>query len=165
MLSSVQAVHPASKVTFLGNCGKCFCTSDPPFGFSGDEARTAIGLQARTTGCNSCRHLSSADPGLMWLPALAASHQKHCSSIPTSWKGAKMASGGGPSLLPHGSVRSDLEAGPGPSRWQLESSPTYSRSLSLQNSGGWHLTFFSLRCRDIRCTPSKLHRIVHKLHS
>ncbi|KAL4424678.1 hypothetical protein ABPG77_004485 [Micractinium sp. CCAP 211/92] len=46
-----------------------------------------------------------------------------------------MASGGGPSLLPHGSVRSDLEAGPGPSRWQLESSPTYSRSLSLQNSG------------------------------
>lgn len=46
-----------------------------------------------------------------------------------------MASSAGPTLLPHGSARSDLEAGPGPARWQLEPSPSYSYSLGLQNTG------------------------------
>ncbi|KAL4420414.1 hypothetical protein ABPG75_010070 [Micractinium tetrahymenae] len=46
-----------------------------------------------------------------------------------------MASGQGPTLPPHGAARSDLEAGPGAAPWQLETSPSYSYSLGLQNTG------------------------------
>lgn len=56
-----------------------------------------------------------------------------------------MASGGEPTLLPHGATRSDLEAGPGTARWQLEHTPSRSYSLGLQNSGGsWAAHFASL---------------------